>query len=493
MTAESLDQDAEHLGRLQALLRELFQLDAADLDFGAYRLLRLRREEIQSFLSEGLPRAADEAFANETDADEAFVNDDEHAAQSGEVSRDSDPNSDSRRRRREETDALKSETFHHLHAFFSRYYQDGDFLPRRRHGSREQYAVPYHGEEIFLHWANRDQHYVKTTDRFKEYAFRVARSGREYRVRFLLADAEEPKDNVKGPPRFLFVRARSIDWDPESGTLTIPWEHRAARAKETSDLQGKAAARLDQAAVSAQATKKILSNRANPELRAALAEDQRTEAEIARGKPELPLLLKHIRRFARRNSGDYFIHKRLREFLSQELEFYLKDQVLRLGDLDGEFQAKRRMIRAARAVGERIIDFLSQVEDVQRRLFEKKKFVLESRYCMTLDRVPEDLYPEIAANEPQCDEWRRMFELGDFRADAQFLREHPKLPLDTIHFDDDFRARLLATFDNLEDAVDGILIRAENYQALRFLSPRFLGRVRCVYIDPPFNLGERAD
>ncbi len=31
------------LSRLQAFLRDLFQLDLADLDFGLYRLLRLRR------------------------------------------------------------------------------------------------------------------------------------------------------------------------------------------------------------------------------------------------------------------------------------------------------------------------------------------------------------------------------------------------------------------------------------------------------------------
>src|SRR5437773_5629171 len=50
------------LARLQALLRELFQFDFADLDFGIYRLLRLKRGEVEAFLTEQLPRRVDEVF-----------------------------------------------------------------------------------------------------------------------------------------------------------------------------------------------------------------------------------------------------------------------------------------------------------------------------------------------------------------------------------------------------------------------------------------------
>lgn len=63
--------------------------------------------------------------------------------------------------------------FNHLYAFFRRYYDDGDFIPRRFYGSRESYAVPYNGEEVLFHWANRDQHYVKTGEVFRDYAFKI--------------------------------------------------------------------------------------------------------------------------------------------------------------------------------------------------------------------------------------------------------------------------------------------------------------------------------
>lgn len=48
--------------RLKSLLRELFQLDVADLDFGLYRLFRLKRDEVEAFLNKQLPAEVDRAF-----------------------------------------------------------------------------------------------------------------------------------------------------------------------------------------------------------------------------------------------------------------------------------------------------------------------------------------------------------------------------------------------------------------------------------------------
>lgn len=49
--------------RLKSLLRELFQLDVADLDFGLYRLFRLKRAEVEAFLNKQLPAEVDRTFA----------------------------------------------------------------------------------------------------------------------------------------------------------------------------------------------------------------------------------------------------------------------------------------------------------------------------------------------------------------------------------------------------------------------------------------------
>ena len=51
------------LEKFQSFLRDLFQLDLADLDFGIYRLLHIKHKEIENFIGEQLPRRVTEAFA----------------------------------------------------------------------------------------------------------------------------------------------------------------------------------------------------------------------------------------------------------------------------------------------------------------------------------------------------------------------------------------------------------------------------------------------
>ena len=46
----------EKLNRFINLLEEIFELDKADLDFGIYRIMNIRRKEIMKFLSEDLPK-----------------------------------------------------------------------------------------------------------------------------------------------------------------------------------------------------------------------------------------------------------------------------------------------------------------------------------------------------------------------------------------------------------------------------------------------------
>ena len=61
--------------------------------------------------------------------------------------------------------------------------------------------------------------------------------------------------------------------------------------------------------------------------------------------------------------------------------------------------------------------------------------------------------------------------------------------LDTRHFPPDFTDRLLASFDNLDEMTDGLLVHAENWQALNLLQEKYRERVKCIYIDPPYNTG----
>jgi len=85
---------------------------------------------------------------------------------------------------------LESEVYDHLFSFFRRYYSDGDFLSLRRYKAGV-YAIPYEGEEVKLHWANKDQYYIKTSEYLRDYAFRLRPEDNPMRVHFRLADVAE--------------------------------------------------------------------------------------------------------------------------------------------------------------------------------------------------------------------------------------------------------------------------------------------------------------
>ena len=46
---------SESLQKLQDLLQKLFRADAADLDFGIYRIINYRRDQLQTFIDDELP------------------------------------------------------------------------------------------------------------------------------------------------------------------------------------------------------------------------------------------------------------------------------------------------------------------------------------------------------------------------------------------------------------------------------------------------------
>ena len=135
--------------------------------------------------------------------------------------------------------------------------------------------------------------------------------------------------------------------------------------------------------------------RDNPQAGAALTgERRRTE----KGEP-VSHLEHHLRQYLRRNNSDFFIHKDLAGFLNRELDFYLKNEVLNLDNLTvaGEDMAEGwfQQMRLTKAVGGKIIDFLAQIQNFQKMLWEKRKFVTETQYCITLSNISPEFYPDI--------------------------------------------------------------------------------------------------
>ena len=179
--------------KFQQLLRELLQFDCADLDFGIYRIMNLKRTIIERFISEDLPRLVNEELNKGALADQTQAAKELDAARKkllealGEDVLDTDGNlvdkyretkagreylvARERARAAKGGEALETAVYNHLYSFFGRYWQDGDFISKRRYSKKDRYAIPYNGEEIYLYWANHDQYYVKTGEYFTDYTW----------------------------------------------------------------------------------------------------------------------------------------------------------------------------------------------------------------------------------------------------------------------------------------------------------------------------------
>ncbi|WP_419599956.1 site-specific DNA-methyltransferase [Thiolapillus sp.] len=474
---------SETYKKLIKTLQAIFEMDKADLDFGIYRIMNQKRDEISRFLENDLLAQVREAFADFTDSSLAELKQELQAAieQARKFGAPDPENTEAVREIRQklasmvDITAVENEVFSHLHTFFSRYYDKGDFISQRRY-KKDTYAIPYEGEEVKLYWANYDQYYIKSSEHLRNYAFVVKDGDKTVRIKLVEADTE--KDNVKaesGKER-RFVLDADNPLSVENGELHIHFHYKPAGKKK-------------QTALNKEAIETIFQQEGFDDWLALLKTPAPTEKNQDR-----TLLEKHLNDYTARNTFDYFIHKDLGGFLRRELDFYIKNEVLFLDDIDdASFQVTEthlRKIRVLRSIAHKIIRMLAQLEDFQKKLWLKKKFVVETHYCMTLDRVPEALYGEIVDNTAQHEEWVKLgFTTEDTEITEEYLKENSVLVLDTRFFDAAFKDKLLASIENFDEQCDGLLVHSENFQALNLMQERYREQVKCVYIDPPYNTG----
>ena len=504
--------------KLVTLLKELFQLDRPDLDFGFYRIMHAKSAEVAQFLEQDLLPQVQAALSRYQSADKAAIerNLDEtvRRIRSDGADPDTSPKVQELRTRLAEEavdlEALEAEVYDHLYAFFRRYYSEGDFLSKRVY-KPGVYAIPYEGEEVKLHWANADQYYIKTSEYLRDYAFRLRpdAAADPMRVHFRLVDAAEGEHgNVKaaeGKKRVFLLRETDFiaEEDGEQGKeLVIRFEYRPATLADWSEEErqgrNKPPAQKDLIALAEQRVQEA----GEPGLARWITALERPHV-IADGEPaDYSCLRVHLNRYTARNTFDYFIHKDLDGFLRRELDFYIKNEVMHLDDVENETALRVEQylskIKVIRRIGAKIIDFLAQLEGFQKKLWLKKKFVVETSWCVRLGCVPEEFHAEIAANDAQREEWVRLFAIdritGDLGTpgygvplDPEFLRTQPTLVVDTRHFPSGFTARLVEAIGDVNERTDGVLFHSENFQALSMLQARYQDRVKCIYIDPPYN------
>jgi adenine-specific DNA-methyltransferase len=482
--------------KLLSLLKELFQTDQAELDFGMYRVINQRRDEINRFLDEELLPQVKTAFSEYQSVDKKSLEVELAEATKGAEKLGVDPDTVPKVQEIREqlatysvdVDDLENQVYSALFNFFRRYYNKGDFISQRRY-KEGVYAIPYEGEEVKLHWANHDQYYIKTSEYLRDYTFKLS-SGKL--AHFKLVEADTEKDNRKEADdkkrRFILAEEPLAI---ENGELAIHFEFRP-------DDEKRAQKKLNEQAVETIiGLREHVGEQTFKDALAELAVLAPNEKNINR-----TLLAKHLGDYTRRNTQDYFIHKDLGKFLRRELDFFIKNEIMHLDNIENETAPKVEQylskIKVIRNIAHKLIDFLAQIEEFQKKLWLKKKFVVETHYCVTLDRVPEELYPAIAKNDAQREEWVKLFAIDEIEGDMfavaysnpltiEFLKANPFLLVDTIFFNAGFNYCLLASFKDLNEELDGLLIHSENFQVLNLIKARYRRKCDYIYIDPPYN------
>lgn len=204
--------------------------------------------------------------------------------------------------------------------------------------------------------------------------------------------------------------------------------------------------------------------------------------------------------FEKQNEVDYFINKDAKAFLSEQFKLWIYQYFYNGSDDWSESRVQQLMI--LKNIANKVINFIGQFEDELVKIWNKPKFVRNSNYVVTLDKlIAKGLDITVLTNhaniDKQIQEWKDLgivqddFNINEITVAQDMFADskYKYLPFDTKHFDQDIKYAILALFDNLDEECDGVLIKSDNYQALNTIMPKYKEQVDLVYIDPPFNTG----
>jgi len=525
------------LEQLKSFLNELFQFDSQDLDFGVYKILHYKRKEIKDFIDTLLVDKVKEQLQTLTTEEgkramqhlkdlekDEFIQGWIKATDEERKIGEKMAGSKVAEYRRVKTlvdearvaEGTENHIYNHLTLFLSRYYDKGDFISKRRFGKNEKYVVPYNGEETHFYWVNHDQYYIKSSETFQQYSFKIPTPQDNMAVNFKLTSAQLEQGNVKADdPNFFILSEKEAEIGEKETNFFFEYRPLTDDEKKTFKGNNK---------------QDVLDERAFEELKNKYGKEVNLVKLWETDKDDKALLLKKINHYTRKNKYDFFIHKNLKGFLQRELDYYIKSELINVDDLyvtevDSYFDRlkhKVKTIKVFKNIANTIIDFVSQIEDFQKKLWEKKKFVLSTEWVITIDRLVDyvgeeaanPILKQVIENEKQIAEWKELFgeeifkdwkniNLSDIaplreikQAEINFsqrrkdAKEWWKLPIDTVHFSKEFKIELLNKLSEkieLVEKADGLVMHSDNYHGNLLISNKYDNSIKCIYIDPPYN------
>lgn len=190
---------------------------------------------------------------------------------------------------------------------------------------------------------------------------------------------------------------------------------------------------------------------------------------------------KLFRAYKRQNEIDFFIHKNAKSFLEEQFDLFFYNYLFKDSKIQNWEDSAINKLLALRNIALFIIEKIADFENELKAIWLKPKFAKQTNFVFTLNMIKN---PSEFINDKQIKEWQ---DLGLVTGDD--YSKNPFLPLDTKFLDEKSKIKLLSQFDNIDEALNGELIKADNFQALNTIMPKYKGKIDLIYIDPPFNTG----
>jgi adenine specific DNA methylase Mod len=363
---------------------------------------------------------------------------------------------------------FREDLFDKLYTFFNRYFtKSGSIYFNYTPLFQNVYDRVYTDDkDVILFWKTRMLYYVKTDRIFNNLEVEFEEKGKKYKFFFDVSKLEHKKANEK---RSLIYEFKNIRKD---GAIVFEVFY-SEKGKQTNYDEIKKSLKKKSVVITDEILDRAFST------------------------------------FEKQSEVDYFINKNTKEFLQEQFKLWLYQYVY---SEESEWPKERiDQLQILKDIAYKIIDFIAQFEDELVKIWNKPKFVRNSNYVITLDRLTPQIIEKIVKHKNFKEQVKEWEELGiiqnanlknqndnsKFKIDLfentltgkQLKKEYQFLPIDTKYFKD-LELEILELFDDLDNALDGWLIKSENYQALNTILPKFREKVQTIYIDPPFNTGE---
>lgn len=208
-------------------------------------------------------------------------------------------------------------------------------------------------------------------------------------------------------------------------------------------------------------------------------------------------LKKIFRSYRKQNEIDFFIHKNAKAFLEEQFDLWMFNHLYKDSQIQQWNPNAIKRMQEVRNIAYEIIYFIAKFEDELKAIWLKPKFAKNTEYVFSLDIIINkakdskkllDLIFKDKNFKNQIKEWKELNLIDEnFNISSLEIEKYKFIPIDTKHLSREVKFELLSSFDNLEELLNGELIKSDNFQALNTIMPKYQGKIDLIYIDPPYN------